>query len=94
MFLGIDHHVEAIYYLTNKKFANLDNTDKDPVEARISSPPLVKMITMKQITELRHLKDNLEQEGSHNSSSEEPNDKGGSSEANKTYKQKVREILE
>ena len=51
MFLGIDG--SNIYYLTNKKLSNLSNPCKDPIEARFSSPPLVKMITIEQLKELK-----------------------------------------
>ena len=46
MFLGIDKKAENIFYLTNKKFSNIENDCTDPVEARFSSPPLVKMISL------------------------------------------------
>ena len=49
MFLGVNQNAGELYFLTNKKFANVDNPVIDPVEARISSPPLVKMINIAQI---------------------------------------------
>lgn len=48
MFLDIDEKAEQIFYLTNRKFSYQEHPCVDPVEARFSSPPLVKMITVEQ----------------------------------------------
>lgn len=45
MLLKIDHTAQVIFYLTNKKLANANHPCVDPVEARLSSPALVKAIT-------------------------------------------------
>ena len=55
MFLGIDKHNQNVYYLTNKKYTDLDHKCIDPVEARFSSPPVVRMITQTQLRALREL---------------------------------------
>jgi len=49
MFLGTDKEGENLFYLTNKKFANPANPCTDPIEARLSSPPIVKMISIEKI---------------------------------------------
>ena len=55
MFLGIDKKEENIFYLTNKKLANLANSCTDPNESRFSSPPIVKMISFETIKQLKGL---------------------------------------
>ena len=49
MFLGLDPKAENLYFLTNRKLANLKNSVTDAVEARFSSPPIVKMISFEQL---------------------------------------------
>ena len=56
MFLGIDKNNQSVYYLTNKKYTDLDHKCNDPVEARFSSPPLVRMITQREIQALKELR--------------------------------------
>jgi hypothetical protein len=55
MYLGTDKEGENLFYLTNKKFANPANPTTDPIEARLSSPPIVKMISIEQLKELKYL---------------------------------------
>ena len=55
MFLGLDSTAKKIFYLTNKMFSNLEHPCIDPIEARFSSPPLVKMITIEQAQMLQML---------------------------------------
>jgi hypothetical protein len=59
MFLGIDSKEENIFYLTNKKLANLANSCTDPNEARFSSPPIVKMISFEKIKELKKIQEKI-----------------------------------
>ena len=61
MFLGIDKQNHSIYYLTNKKYTDLDHRCNDPVEARFSSPPIVRMITQKEIQTLKELQERIKQ---------------------------------
>ena len=55
MFLGFDTVNDHLYFLTNKKFANPESVCTDPVEARLSSPALVKRISVKQLQSLRKI---------------------------------------
>jgi len=48
MYLGIDMKASSIYYLTNLKFSDMEHPCTDPIEARFSSPPVVKMITIEK----------------------------------------------
>lgn len=59
MFLGIDPDQEHIYFLTNRKLVNLANSVTDAIEARFSSPPIVKKISFAQMQELKVLQDKL-----------------------------------
>ena len=59
MFLGLDKNNQSVYYLTNKKYTDLDHKCNDPVEARLSSPPIVRMITLKEIRALKELQEKI-----------------------------------
>lgn len=60
MFLGLDDKAENVFFLTNRKLANLANSVTDAVEARFSSPPIVKMISFEQLKTLRTLQNKVD----------------------------------
>lgn len=55
IYLGLDKEGKNIYYLTTKKMANMANDCKDPMEARFSSPTLVKKISIEKLKELKQI---------------------------------------
>ena len=55
IYLGLDKEGKNIYYLTTKKMANMANDCKDPMEARFSSPTLVKKISIEKLKALKEL---------------------------------------
>ena len=59
MFLGLDKTANSVYFLTNRKLANLENDFTDASEARFSSPPVVKMISFDQIKTLKTLQEQV-----------------------------------
>ncbi len=56
-FLGIDEDEQNFYFLTNRAFSNPDSNLIDPIEARLSAPPLVRKIPWNTLKELKSLLD-------------------------------------
>ena len=61
MFLGLDSAAEHVYFLTNRKYCNPKHRCSSVIEARLSSPPLVRKISFKDLGKLRSLQNSLKE---------------------------------
>ena len=61
-FLGVDEDEQNFYFLSNRAFSNPDSKMIDPIEARLSAPPLVRKIPWKTLKELKSLQEQHERD--------------------------------